>query len=117
MQTCNFIFWSVVVPIATYDCKLLIITDNHINLLEEFQEYTGKKMQRFYSKTPRVCTFFALGWIRLERYIEVKKLLFFPVGTERTMYVHCTYIVPTVRTMYVHCTYSARWVTWHTYPR
>ena len=32
-----------------------------------------------------------------------------PVGTVRTMYVHCTYIVPTVRTMYVHCTYSAHW--------
>ena len=32
-----------------------------------------------------------------------------PAGTVRTMYVHCTYIVPTVRTMYVHCTYSARW--------
>ena len=33
----------------------------------------------------------------------------FPAGTVRTMYVHCTYIVPTVRTI-VHCTYSARWV-------
>ena len=38
----------------------------------------------------------------------------YPAGTVRTMYVHCTYIVPTVRTMYVHCTYSARWV--HTDP-
>ena len=36
-----------------------------------------------------------------------------PAGTVRTMYVHCTYIVPTVRTMYVHCTYSARWVSSH----
>ena len=34
----------------------------------------------------------------------------YPAGTVRTMYLHCTYIVPTVRTMYVHCTYSARWV-------
>ena len=77
MQTCNFIFWSIIVPIATYGCELLILTDDHVNLLEEFQEYTGKKIQRFYSKTPKVCTFFALGWIRLQRYIEVKKLIFF----------------------------------------
>ena len=32
-----------------------------------------------------------------------------PAGSVRTMYVHCTYIVPTVSTMYVHCTYTARW--------
>ena len=39
-----------------------------------------------------------------------------PAGTVRTMYVHCTYIVPTVRTMYVHCTYSARW-DWYGHAR
>ena len=77
MQTCNFIFWSIIVPIATYGCELLILTDDHVNLLEEFQGYAGKKIQRFYSKTTKVCTFFALGWIRLQRYIEVKKLIFF----------------------------------------
>ena len=39
----------------------------------------------------------------------------FPVGTVRTMYVHCTYSWYNVRTMYVHCTYSARWVVAHIY--
>ena len=35
---------------------------------------------------------------------------FYPAGTVRTMYVHCTYSWYNVRTMYIHCTYSARWV-------
>ena len=76
VKTCNIIFWSVVVPIAMYGCELLILTDKHIALLEDFQEYAGRRLQRFYLKTPRVCSFYGLGWIRLERFVEVKKLLF-----------------------------------------
>ena len=73
IRTCNTIFWSVVVPIAMYGCELLILTEKHVAILEEFQEYAGRRLQRFHVKTPRVCAFYALGWIRLERYIEVKK--------------------------------------------
>ena len=70
------IFWSVVVPIANYGCELLILNDKHLILIEEFQEYAGRRIQRFFNRSPKVSTFFALGWMRLERFIEVKKLLF-----------------------------------------
>ena len=73
IKTCNIIFWSVVIPIAMYGCELLFLTDKHISLLKE---YAGRRLQRFYLKTPRVCSFYGLGWIRLERLMEVKKLLF-----------------------------------------
>ena len=76
IKTCNIIFWSVVVPIATYGCELLFLTDGHTAILEEFQEYAGRKLQRFHSRSPRACAYFTLGWIHLERYVEVKKLLF-----------------------------------------
>ena len=46
--TCNIIFWSIIVPIATYGCELLVLTDKHINILDEFQEYAGRKIERFY---------------------------------------------------------------------
>ena len=49
IKTCNIIFWSVVVPIATYGCELLFLTDGHTAILEEFQEYAGRKLQRFHS--------------------------------------------------------------------
>ena len=74
--TCNIIFWSVVVPIAMYGCELLILTERHLDILEEFQEYAGKKLQRFHMRTPRACAFFTLGWVCIERYVKVRKLLF-----------------------------------------
>ena len=74
--TCNVIFWSIIVPIATYGCELLVLTDNHINILEEFQEYAGRKIQRFYTRTSKVCSFYALGWVHLERFVEIRKILF-----------------------------------------
>ena len=48
IRTCNTIFWSVAVPIALYGCELLILTEKHVGILEEFQEYVGKKLQRFH---------------------------------------------------------------------
>ena len=46
---------------------------------------------------------------RDKRDVHILSTIHHPAGTVRTMYVHCTYIVPTVRTMYVHCTYIACW--------
>ena len=76
MATCSVIFWSVIVPIATYGCELLLLSDKSIALLESFQEHIGKRIQRFSKFAPRVCSFYTLGWVRLERLVEVKKMLF-----------------------------------------
>ena len=45
-------------------------------LLESFQLYAAKKIQRFYAKVPNACCLYALGWMRLERFVQVKKMLF-----------------------------------------
>ena len=74
--TYNIIFWSIIVPIAINGCELLVLTDKHINILEEFQEYAGRKIQRFYVRTSKACSFYALGWVRLERFIESRNILF-----------------------------------------
>ena len=76
IRTCNIIFWSVIVPIATYGCELLFLTEGHVAILEEFQEYAGRKLQKFPARSPRACAFYTLGWVGLERFVEVKKLLF-----------------------------------------
>ena len=47
-----------------------------MNIIQSFQIYAGKKFQRFYSRIPNVCSFFGLGWMRLVRIIQVRKLLF-----------------------------------------
>ena len=76
VATCSILFWSIIVPIATFGAELWILNDKVLKLLENFQNYVGKKIQRLSPKTPNLCAYYGLGWIRLERYIEVKKLLF-----------------------------------------
>ena len=76
IATCNIIFWSIVVPIATFGCELWRLNDHSINSLETFQTYAGKRIQRFFHRTPNICSFFGLGWMLLSRYIQVRKLLF-----------------------------------------
>ena len=52
------------------------MSDRIISVLESFQESTGKNIQRLYRLVPNVCAFYTLGWMGLERLVEVKKLLF-----------------------------------------
>ena len=76
VATCSVIFWSVVVPVALYGCKLWSLTGEHTLLLKSFQNYASKKNQRFYPRVPNACSLHSLGWIELDRLVHVKKLLF-----------------------------------------
>ena len=76
VYTCNVIFWSIIVPIALFGCEVWILNDKAVEAVEAFQVYEGKRVQRLFRRSPNVCAFFGLGWIRLERLIEIKKLMF-----------------------------------------
>ena len=76
IYACCVIFWCIVVPIATFGAELWILDDKGIQLLEAFQVFVGRRIQRLFSKSPKVSAYFSLGWVRIERFIEIKKLLF-----------------------------------------
>ena len=76
MSTCNIIFWTIVVPIALFGCELWRMDGHSINILESFQIYAGKRLQRFHPRSPNMCSFIGLGWMRLFRIVQVRKLLF-----------------------------------------
>ena len=47
IQACGKLFWAMVVPITTFASELWVLTDDDIKLLEEFQRYAGRRIQRF----------------------------------------------------------------------
>ena len=76
MATCNVIFWTIVVPTTIYGCEMWIMDDPMLVLIEEFQNYIGKRIQRFHPNIPNICSYYGLGWMRLERIIQIRKLMF-----------------------------------------
>ena len=50
--------------------------EEDVRLLDDFQIYSGRRVQRFSFNTPRESSFVGLGWMRLESFIAGKKLLF-----------------------------------------
>ena len=76
MRACSFIFWSLIVPIVTFASELWVMGEEDIKLLDDFQIYCGRRVQRFTRNAPRESSYVGLGWMRLESFIAGKKLLF-----------------------------------------
>ena len=73
---CGMIFWTMVVPIITFASELWVLSDEDVGLLEDFQLYAGRRIQRLHQRAPRETSYIGLGWLSLEMYIYVKKMLF-----------------------------------------
>ena len=76
VKTCSLLFWSMVIPAVLYASELWVLNDNDITILDAFQRYVGRKVQRFPPRSPNETSYVGLGWLRLELFIYVKKLLF-----------------------------------------
>ena len=76
LRTCNLIFWSIVIPTVTFGCELWQVNDNDLQKLQNFQKYSGRRVQRFPKRSPSCTSYYGLGWLRIETYVQVKKLLF-----------------------------------------
>ena len=76
MRTCNIIFWSIIIPILTFGAEIWTQSEPDVELLMNFQIYAGRRLQRLSMRSPRGCSFFGLGWVRISTYILIKKLLF-----------------------------------------
>ena len=76
MKTCNLIFWTIVMPIITFGCEIWQLNDKDTENLQSFQRYAGRRVQRFPKRSPNSSSYYGLGWIRVETYIQIKKLLF-----------------------------------------
>ena len=76
VATCNIIFWMVIIPILTYGCELWVLSASNVQNLELFHRYAGRRVQRLHSRSPTESCYNGIGWISIERYIQVKKMLY-----------------------------------------
>ena len=74
--TCCIIYWTVVIPTLCFGCELWILKQKDIQILQSFQRYAARRIQRLHPRslnaTSRVC----LGWIDVVYYIMAKKAIF-----------------------------------------
>ena len=76
LKTCNLIFWTIVIPTVTFGSEMWFVSDPDLEKLQSFQRYAGRRVQRFPKRSPNCSSYYGLGWLRIETYIQVKKLLF-----------------------------------------
>ena len=76
IRTCCIIYWTVVIPTLCFGCELWILKDKDIQILQSFQRFAARRIQRLHPRslnsTSRVC----LGWIDIVYYIMAKKAIF-----------------------------------------
>ena len=73
---CMNVFWAIIMPIVTYGSELWVMHQGKTELLRKSQRYTGRRCQKFPKKSPNYSSYYSLGWISIDRFIKVKKLLF-----------------------------------------
>ena len=75
MSGVTSLFWSIIVPIATYGSEVWVMKGEEIDT-EEVPECAGRKSQRFPQRSPNCSAYAPLGWVSLEKVVYAKKLLF-----------------------------------------
>ena len=76
MATCSKLFWSIIMPIVTYGSELWVMKGDEVEELRKFQRYVGRRCQRFPKRSSNHSAYASLGWLSIDRYIQVKKMLF-----------------------------------------
>ena len=76
MSMCSTIYWSIIIPIVTYGSELWVLKGDEIEELRKFQRYIGRRCQRFPKRSPNYSAYTPLGWLSIDRLIQIKKLIF-----------------------------------------
>ena len=76
LETCNLIFWTVVVPVLCFGCEVWVLKQKDEDLLMAFQRYAARRVQRFHPRSINIACYICLGWMSLVNFIKAKKLIF-----------------------------------------
>ena len=76
LKTCCLIYWSVVFPTLTFGCEAWVIKPKDVELLQSFQRYAARRLQRLHSRSINSTCTACLGWMDICTVIKAKKLIF-----------------------------------------
>ena len=76
LSTCNMIFWTVVVPTLLFGCEVWVIKNKDIDIIQAFQRYAARRLQRFHTRSLNSTCYLCLGWMDLVTIIKVRKIIF-----------------------------------------
>ena len=73
LNTCNLIYWTIVMPTLLFGCEVWVIKQRDCDMLEAFQRYAARRLQRFHMSSYNVTSFFCMGWMSIVQYMHVKQ--------------------------------------------
>ena len=76
LKTCNIIFWTIVIPTLLFGCEVWVIKRKDVELLNAFQRYAARRLQRFKFNSFNITSFACLGWMNIIQFIKAKKIIF-----------------------------------------
>ena len=76
MSTCSMIYWTVVVPTLCFGCEIWILKQKDLDILNDFQNYAAKRIQRLHPRSRNITCRACLGWLHIVKLIKVKKMMF-----------------------------------------
>ena len=76
LNTCNIIYWAIVIPTLLFGCEIWVMKDKDIVMLNAFQRYAARRLQRLHSRALNATSCICLGWMNITNVIIARKLIF-----------------------------------------
>ena len=76
LSTCNLIYWTFVIPTLLFGCEIWVLKDKDLDILNGFQRYAARRLQRLHSHSLNVTSLACLGWMNLILFIKARKIIF-----------------------------------------
>ena len=76
LNTCNLIYWTFVIPTLIFGCEIWVLKNKDLDLLNGFQRYAARRLQRLHFSSLNVTSLAGLGWMNLVLFIKARKVIF-----------------------------------------
>ena len=76
LKTCNVIYWTIVIPTLLFGCEIWLLKDRDMSILDAFQRYAARRLQRLHTRSLNATSCSCLGWMGMLNIIKARKIIF-----------------------------------------